>query len=135
MLKEIQVVCAVIRDSRGRILVARRSMNKPLGGLWEFPGGKVEIGELPEAALRREIMEELGVSLDRLEPLEPTRHDDGSIVLNLIPFAAESSGETITLHEHSEVRWLFPHEMSTLDWAPADFPIIRRLQKTCHPVG
>jgi 8-oxo-dGTP diphosphatase len=73
--KEIRVAAGVIEDAAGRILIARRPAEADQGGLWEFPGGKIEPGETPFDALRRELMEEIGIAVDGAEPMLAVRHD------------------------------------------------------------
>src|SRR5687767_4730600 len=84
----VRVVCAIIRDAEGRVLVARRPSNKPLGLKWEFPGGKVDRSEEPRAALAREIREELGVQVEVKEALDGVlfHYDFGTV--HLTPFRA-----------------------------------------------
>src|SRR5258706_7701980 len=82
----IPVVCAVIEDGAGRVLVAQRPAHKHLGLKWEFAGGKVEPGEAPEAAVVREIKEELGCEIAIIRPLARFTHDYGSVVIEMIPF-------------------------------------------------
>ncbi len=74
-MKRVHVAAAVIRGSDGRVLIARRPEDKHQGGLWEFPGGKVEDGEPVRAALARELEEELGIRVERARPLIQVRHD------------------------------------------------------------
>ncbi len=73
--REIDVVCGVILDGEGRCLACRRPEGKHLGGLWEFPGGKVDAGEMPDAALVRELEEELGIRVEVGERLRDVRWD------------------------------------------------------------
>ena len=84
-MKQLHVVAGVIRDPRGRILLARRTEGRDLAGLWEFPGGKVEPGESPEAALRRELHEELGIRASIGAPLicVPQQYPDKRLVLDV----------------------------------------------------
>jgi len=115
------------------LLVARRSAPEKLAGLWEFPGGKVEPDEEPEAALCRELTEELGISV-RLgaELLADAPHgwplnDRASM---RVWFAEIADGVPQPLEDHDELRWLplaNHHEVLDLPWIPADFPIVRAL--------
>lgn len=135
----IHVVCAVLRDDSGRHLATRRPPGKALGGLWEFPGGKVEPGEDPAAALRREIAEELGLDI-AVGPALPAvlhRYAFGTIALH--PFLCRPTGGSLVLHEHSAAIWLPRTALWSLDWAPADIPVLACLgrrktsRKTSHP--
>lgn len=125
----IEVVCAVIRRE-GRVLLAKRPAGKRLGGLWEFPGGKVEPGELPAEALRREIREELACDVRVRQALESCAHEYewGGIVL--LPFICEmDAGSPEPLpHEHEEIAWVRAGEIADYELAPADVPVARMLE-------
>ena len=82
----VPVVCAVLEDTAGRILIAQRPAHKHLGLLWEFPGGKVEPGETPAAALHRELTEELGCTVTITRTLEPFLHDYTRVIIEMFPF-------------------------------------------------
>ena len=123
----IDVVCGVIRDDSGRYLACRRSHDKHLGGLWEFPGGKVDPGETPENALVRELEEELGIRVDVGERLPEVHWQYDAITIRLIPFFCRiRSGEPVPV-EHTEIRWCAPHAFAELDWARADLPVLDQL--------
>ena len=127
--REIEVVCAVITDESGRVLACRRPDHKPPGGKWEFPGGKVDPGEPPQDALRREILEELGVTISVVSPLDPHRHEYGHMTIRLIPFRACLLDGSPDPREHSAIVWLGPDELDTLDWAGADLAIVEQLRQ------
>ena len=120
----LPVVCALIRDGSGRLLVAQRPLYKHLGGKWEFPGGKVEPGEAPEAALVREIREELGcdISLQAMVALPHHVHDYGDRLIELIPLIVPLlPGDMAPVaYEHTALRWAEPTEILRMDLAPAD---------------
>jgi len=120
----VPVVCALIEDDAGRVLVARRSAHKHLGGLWEFPGGKIEPGESSETALVREILEELGCEVTFGRSLQPCRHDygAGAIWVELIPFIARlvPTSPPPRAIEHTELSWVSAAELAELDLAMAD---------------
>lgn len=122
--KHIEVVGAVIiRD--GLILSARRGPESRLPGLWEFPGGKIEPGETAREALEREIREELDCEVDVGDEVTTTTHayDFGDVTLTT--FWCELRSGTPRLTEHSEVRWMRPAELDSVEWAPADIPAVR----------
>ncbi len=127
----IPVVCAVLVDGTGRILLAQRPAHKHLGLKWEFPGGKVEAGESPEQALGREIREELGCEIVITGALTRFTHDYGAVVIEMIPFAcAPAPGSAAPQpHEHVAIVWAEPAALNTYDLAPADWPIVAALQK------
>lgn len=119
----IKVVGAVIvRDNK--ILAARRPFNKTLGGLWEFPGGKLEAGEKPQEALKREIIEELKcqVKVGDFIINEVYQYDFANISLSTY-YCEISEGEP-KAKEHIELKWLLPEELDSIKWAPADYPTL-----------
>ena len=91
---------------------------------WEFPGGKIRSGEAPEACLRRELQEELGIAVSVREALSPATHRYPAFTVTLHPFRCAIESGTLTLHEHAAVVWLAPAKLLTLDWAEADLPVI-----------
>lgn len=119
------MVCALI-ERDGRVLVAQRPPHKHLGLKWEFPGGKVEPGEEPGAALVREIHEELGCAIECTRVLARSIHDYGTVAVEMIPFVARLAAATAEPHphEHAAVRWVTADELQTLDLAPADWPVV-----------
>ena len=125
-LSRIRVTCAVIRR-HGRILVARRGPAMKMPGKWEFPGGKVEAGESEEETIYREIQEELSLTIQVTDRWPAVFHDYGSFRIELIPFLAEAlSGEAVP-SEHDQICWLSAAELTDLDWAEADLPVMRQL--------
>jgi 8-oxo-dGTP diphosphatase len=129
----VDVVCGVIEDGAGRYLVCRRPPGKHLGGLWEFPGGKVEDGEAPQEALARELAEELGVRVTVGEALKPVvwSYDRGRI--RLLPFFCRiTQGEPRPL-EHDQLHWCELGGFNILAWAPADVPVLDELKSRAFP--
>lgn len=115
------------------ILAARRSAPEQFAGLWEFPGGKVEPGEAPEAALHRELREELGIEV-RLGNELPAATAAGwplnERATMRVWLAEICEGEPVPLEDHDELRWISladSDEALSLPWIPADFPIVRAL--------
>jgi 8-oxo-dGTP diphosphatase len=122
----VAVVCALIEDAKGRVLVAQRPAHKHLGGLWEFPGGKVEPGETSEAALRREIAEELGCEIEVGAALAAVRHEYAEVTIELMPFAARlaAGSPAPESREHQALRWVTAEELAALPMPAADAPIL-----------
>jgi len=128
-VRKTDVVCLVLQDDEGRIFAARRPLEKSLGGLWEFPGGKVDPGESPEIALRREIREELCIDLTELSPLASITHAYDFGVIHLLPYLAKCEQHPdIRLTEHTEFCWVSLEEALSLEWAPADLPVLAMLR-------
>jgi 8-oxo-dGTP diphosphatase len=126
-VEAIEVVAAVI-ERDGRILIARRPRASHQGGLWEFPGGKPKAGETPEAALRREIREELGAAITVGEPIETVEwaYPDKRVRLSFYRCAVE--GEPRPL-EGQEIVWVAPGELHRYDFPAADAALIERLSR------
>ena len=127
-VKTIPVVCAIIEQD-DLILCALRSEHMSPPGKWEFPGGKLEVNELPEEALIREIKEELNIEIRIIEALPITEHAYvPEKIIQLIPYRCViESDENPTPTEHSELRWVKRDELLQLDWAEADIPIVKYL--------
>lgn len=121
----VLVAAAALVDGDGRVLVAERPTGKPMAGLWEFPGGKLEAGETPEAALRREIVEELGVTLCCITPAGFTSHAYGEFHLVLMLWMCREWEGTPA---GPRLRWLRPPELYALAMPPADRPLLPQLE-------
>ena len=125
----LHVVAGVIRDERGRVLLAQRPSGKPHAGFWEFPGGKIESGESPEAALFRELHEELGIHARVGRRLIAVPHQD--IVLEayrVIDFAG-----TVCPQEGQKLAWIAVEDIDTALLPPADRPIVSALRLPVIP--
>ena len=122
----VQVVCALIEDAEGRLLLAQRPAHKHLGGFWEFPGGKIEPGETTHEALHREIHEELGCRLVLGDSLSPVTHAYPSVTVRLLPYLARLAPDSPPPEprEHAALRWVAAQELSTLALPEADAPIL-----------
>lgn len=119
----IRVVAGVVVDS-GRVLVARRRAALRLGGLWEFPGGKVEPGEDDTTALARELLEELNIVVTVHDCLGENEHEGDRGRFCLVAYRCTLEEGTLELRDHDEVRWMAPADLHSLTWAPADVPLI-----------
>lgn len=127
-IKNIYVVGAVIKDGN-KILCAQRGTEKSLPGLWEFPGGKIEETETPQAALRREIQEEMHCQVEIGEQVEHTVYEYDFGIVHLTTFYCQLVEGTPVLTEHIAIEWLEAHELEQLEWAPADIPAIQKLKQ------
>jgi 8-oxo-dGTP diphosphatase len=117
------VVCAII-EREERFLIARRSSGRHLAHKWEFPGGKVEPGESEVEALRRELLEELGVTVEMIERLTPVEHRYPDRSLRLIAFRCKIIEGAPQAGEHEELRWIGIDEARDYDFPEADIPIL-----------
>ncbi len=130
----LTVVAAALADAEGRVLLQQRAPGRTMAGRWEFPGGKVEEGERPEAALVRELREELGIEVDpaRLMPAAFASADspDGSgrHLLLLLYLCRTWEGEPRPL-DAAGLKWLTPAEMKVAEMPPADVPLVAALER------
>ena len=125
----VRVVAAVIYDPLGRVLVAQRPAGKALAGCWEFPGGKVESGESGEAALRRELLEELGVRVSALRPVFELRHEYPERHVQLSVWVVDEYTGVPAGLEGQSLRWETPAALRSIALLPADWPIIDWLEQ------
>lgn len=125
----IRVIAAVIRRD-GKLLICERPQHKRHGGLWEFPGGKVEIGESDLAAVRRELAEELAVHVGHVGAMLFSTHDPGSeFVIEFLP--VEIEGDPVCL-EHSALAWVGVEDLNSYPLAPSDLNFVHFLLQTCE---
>ena len=122
----VDVVAAVIREN-DRYLITRRGPTQNLSGYWEFPGGKLEPGESPAVALRRELYEELGIEAEIGASLAAINHADGRCPLRLHFLAVTAFTGELNLRVHDASAWVTPAEMSGYPFAPADREFVTRL--------
>jgi 8-oxo-dGTP diphosphatase len=131
----VHVAVGVVSDGAGRVLVARRPDHVHQGGLWEFPGGKVESGETVEQALRRELLEELAIEVRACESLLTIQHDytDKAVCLDVwwvSAFGGEPQGR-----EGQPWRWVAVQELHTLSFPQANRPILAAIEQRFAAVG
>ena len=121
----VLVAAAALVDIDGRVLIAKRPAGKQLAGMWEFPGGKVEPGETPEACLIRELHEELGITVAHacLAPFVFASHGYASFHLLMPLFLCRRWDGVVTAREHEALAWVKPHDFDRYPMPPADAPI------------
>jgi 8-oxo-dGTP diphosphatase len=125
----IRVVAAALFEAGGKVLIAERPPGKHMAGRWEFPGGKIAPGESEEAALGRELMEELGVQLVAGRPLMALHHEYEAYQVELSMWIVERyDGEPRGL-DGQRLKWVAPAQLSAEDMLEADFPFIEALQQ------
>lgn len=127
--KRIEVVAAIFINDKSEVFCARRKDYGDLRLKWEFPGGKVEIGESLTDALVREIKEELDVNISVEKPFMTVKHEYENFGITLHAFTCFIVSGKMALNEHSESVWMNQKELEKLDWADADLPIVRQLSK------
>ncbi len=128
--KLLLVVAAALIDADGRVLLAQRPQGKAMAGLWEFPGGKIDAGETPEAALLRELQEELGISssVGCLTPIAFASHSYPDTHLLMPLYALRQWHGTPAAREGQQLAWVRAADLSRYDMPPADVPLVRALQ-------
>ena len=128
MKKRLRVVAAIIENNQQEIFCALRSHQMSLPNLWEFPGGKVEQDEDTFVALEREIKEEFNCRIVTDNQIfAETTHDYGSFIIDLIAIKATLIDKEPVLTEHAQYIWLKRDNLFSLNWAPADIPIVEKL--------
>ena len=127
-MKKVEVVAAVIFHNN-KILCVQRGDNKYnyIAFKYEFPGGKVESGETNEAAIKREILEELSLEISIDSQFLTVNHEYPDFILTMHSFICSCDNPSIELSEHIDFKWLDKTELKTLDWAAADVPIVDKL--------
>ena len=126
-MKQIEVVAAIIHDAEGRIFATQRGYGE-WEGWWEFPGGKMEAGESPEEALKREIWEELETRIVIERLVTTVEWDYPKFHLTMHCYWCHVESGSLTLKEHEAARWLAKDELESVKWLPADLQIIDKLR-------
>lgn len=126
-MRELVVVAAVIRDPQGKVLLTRRPEGRHMAGLWEFPGGKVEPGEAPAAALVRELEEELGVEAEVGDPLTFAVHEEPGLRILLLFYSARIVAGRPRQLDGQRLAWVPAARLSEYPTPPADAELVARL--------
>ena len=126
-MKTVNVVAAIIIKDK-KIFATQRGYGEFKGG-WEFPGGKIEEGETPQEALKREIMEELDTEISVGELIDTIEYDYTTFHLSMDCFWCEIVKGDLVLKEHEAAKWLTSNELNNVDWLPADITLIKNISE------
>ena len=130
-MKTIRVVAAVVQrkqNGRKKIFATQRGYGEFEGG-WEFPGGKIEVGETPQKALIREIKEELDADIVVGDLIDTIEYDYPDFHLSMDCFWCELQSEHVVLNEHEDAKWLSKAQLDSVDWLPADVTLVDKIAK------
>ena len=125
-MKTIRVVAAIIFE-KGKVLATQRGYGEFKDG-WEFPGGKIELGEIPEAAIVREIKEELDTEIEVVKLLDTVEYDYPQFHLSMDCFICKIKSGALVLKEHEAAKWLTKENLDSVDWLPADLSLIEKIR-------
>lgn len=131
-MKRIRVVAAVIKavnESGEPVIFATQRGYGEFQGGWEFPGGKIEVGESPQEALRREIIEELDTEITIGELVDTVEYDYPNFHLSMDCFWCEVLSGNLILKEHEDARWLLKEQLDDVEWLPADITLVEKIKK------
>lgn len=127
MKKTVHVVGAIIENEKNEIFCALRSPEMSLPNYWEFPGGKIEVNETPQEALKREITEEFNCIIAVEEKVEDTTYEYEKVIVRLETYMATLlEGQPVAV-EHAATKWVNRNQLLTLNFAPADIPAVEKL--------
>ena len=126
-VKQIEVVAAIIHDDEGRIFATQRGYGEMKDG-WEFPGGKMELGESPEEALKREIWEELETKIVVERLVQTVEWDYPAFHLTMHCFWCHIESGSLKLKEHEAAKWLTMDQLDSVDWLPADRIVVETIK-------
>lgn len=129
MKKTVHVVGAIIENEKNEIFCALRSPEMSLANYWEFPGGKIEVGETPKQALEREIKEEFACTIQVGVKVEDTAYEYENVIVRLETYKAKLIDGQPTALEHAATKWVTRDELTQLNFAPADVPAVDKIAK------
>lgn len=125
-MKTIRVVAAIIIEKK-KIFATQRGYGEFKDG-WEFPGGKIELGETPEAAIVREIKEELDTEIEVVKLLDTVEYDYPQFHLSMDCFICKIKSGDLVLKEHEAAKWLTKENLDSVDWLPADLSLVEKIR-------
>lgn len=125
-MKTIRVVAAIIIE-QGKVFATQRGYGEFKDG-WEFPGGKIEPGETPEAAIVREIKEELDTEIEVVKLLDTVEYDYPQFHLSMDCFICRIKSGNLVLKEHEAAKWLAKENLDSVDWLPADLSLVDKIR-------
>ncbi|MCO7148026.1 8-oxo-dGTP diphosphatase MutT [Coprococcus catus] len=125
-MKTIRVVVAIIIEKE-KVFATQRGYGEFKDG-WEFPGGKIELGEIPEAAIVREIKEELDTEIEVVKLLDTVEYDYPQFHLSMDCFICKIKSGDLVLKEHEAAKWLTKENLDSVDWLPADLSLIEKIR-------
>ena len=125
-MKTIRVVAAIIIEKE-KVFATQRGYGEFKDG-WEFPGGKIELGEIPEAAIVREIKEELDTEIEVVKLLDTVEYDYPQFHLSMDCFICKIKSGDLVLKEHEAAKWLTRENLNSVDWLPADLSLIEKIR-------
>ena len=125
-MKTIRVVAATIIEKE-KVFATQRGYGEFKDG-WEFPGGKIELGEIPEAAIMREIKEELDTEIEVVKLLDTVEYDYPQFHLSMDCFICKIKSGDLVLKEHEAAKWLTKENLDSVDWLPADLSLIEKIR-------
>ena len=126
-MKTIRVVAAIIFN-QGKVFATQRGYGEFKDG-WEFPGGKIEPGETPEEAIKREIKEELDTEIEIVKFLDTVEYDYPKFHLSMDCFICKVKSGDLVLKEHEAAKWLTKENLDSVDWLPADQGLIEKIKE------
>lgn len=127
--RKMITVTAAIMEKGGLILAARRKAGKHMAGFWEFPGGKVEENETPTECLKRELFEEFGIECTIGDFFDESIHAYNEKTIRLLGYFVTHNDGEFRCTDHDRIVWLKPSALESLQWAPADIPLMKNLVK------